>query len=439
VGDNVTANGVGIVKPTTKVLTAGVYAPAAGDGVSAWYGMSKAELTGGTSVPVLVVYNKYMGSAAGVSQVLAPVKSLTNIPEADVVTVGPKGTVKNTCVAYDSTATLITVAGKTSTVPTGTNKVACTSHAVTQADLAISDVDVTELLALYPDAAKTKLTAFTRKPLAMQGFAVAVNNNFYTALQNAQIASGALPASCAATYSEACQPNVTRAQYASLVSTLGSIKSAAGFIPTDTTQLTLARRDELSGTQASSNMFFLANSCNIQDAKSKINTHGGALTAITLPSANSHAPSLVVHENVQTAQVEDDLKATSGYAIGVIALSSGASSSYKFVKLDGASPNFAKGGTTVLSGGKLRNNMLDGSWPFQMTAYAVAPTAAMTYDAKKAPKAKFINQMISDLSTSTLHDLAAIGYFNGDSTKQTLVSRVDGNNCSPLITRNNNN
>jgi hypothetical protein len=81
--------------------------------------------------------------------------------------------------------------------------------------------------------------------------------------------------------------------------------------------------------------------------------------------------------------------------------------------------------------------MLDGSWPFQMAAYAVYPTASATYDAKKAPKAEFIKQMVSDLSSASMHDLDAIGYFNGSATKQTLVSRVGGNNCSPLVTRTN--
>jgi hypothetical protein len=147
-----------------------------------------------------------------------------------------------------------------------------------------------------------------------------------------------------------------------------------------------------------------------------------------------------VNENVQTGDVETDLKLTTGYSIGVIALSKGTSTSYKFVKLDGASPNFAKGGTAVLGSTALRNNMINGSWGLQMTAYAVYPTAAATYDATKAPKADLIKQMVSDLSDASLHDLSAIGYFNGTGTnayKQTQVSRVAGNNCSPLITRTN--
>ena len=420
-----TANGVSVVNPTNGGK--------AGNGVTAWFGMSRADLTGGTTKPILVVYNSYMGSAAGVSNVMA--KDIKGVPEADVVTVGPVAGKANTCAVVTAP---ITIAGTTSTVTAATTKVACTSHAFTRADIAISDVNANELVGMY-DAVKggVALSKLTTKPLAMQGFAIAVNNNFYNALQAAQFG-----AACAAgTYTEACQPSISRAQYASLVTKDGSIKSAAGFIPGDTTVLTLARRDLLSGTQATSDIYFASAVCNALDAKSKINAHGGSLTSMLAADATAYAPGLVVHENVQTGDVETDLKLTTGYSIGVIALSKGTSTSYKFVKLDGVSPNFAKGGTAVLGSTALRNNMINGSWGLQMTAYAVYPTAAATtYDATKAAKADLIKQMVSDLSDASLHDLSAIGYFNGTGTnayKQTQVSRVAGNNCSPLITRTN--
>jgi len=354
------------------------------------------------------------------------------------VTVGPVAGKANSCAVVTAP---ITIAGTTSTVAAATSKVACSSHAFTRADVAISDVNANELVGMY-DAVKggVALSKLTTKPLAMQGFAIAVNNNFYNALQNYQISTGALPATCTGSYTEACQPSISRAQYASLVTKDGSIKSSAGFIPGSTEVLTLARRDQLSGTQATSNIYFASEVCNALDAKSKVNNHGGALTVMQKADATAYAPGLVVNENVQTGDVETDLKLTTGYSIGVIALSKGNSTSYKFVKLDGVSPNFAKGGTAVLGSTALRNNMINGSWGLQMTAYAVYPTAAATYDAKKAPKADLIQQMVSDLSNASLHDLSAIGYFNGTGTnayKQTQVSRVAGNNCSPLITRAN--
>ena len=55
--------------------------------------------------------------------------------------------------------------------------------------------------------------------------------------------------------------------------------------------------------------------------------------------------------------------------------------------------------------------------------------------AKKAAKAFMIKQMVADLSDSTLHDLSAIGYFIGVDAKKSQVTRLAGNNCSPLVNK----
>ena len=429
--DRGTPNGVAVNNPTN--------ANAPGNGVTAWYGMSKPELTGNVSKRMLIVYNKYMGSAAGVSNVMAKdMKSVMLVPEAQVVTVGPvlivpgkptKGVKANDCVTSGNTSTI-----------------ACTSWAWTKADIGLSDVDATELVGMYPNK-KVKLSDMTRVPVAMQGFAVAVNNNFYSALQAHQVSTGALPASCTPVapatfvYTEACQPSISSAQYASLVTKEGGIKSAAGFIPGSTTTLKLARRDDLSGTQAASQIFFGKSVCNFKDPKSKINL-GGAMDATTLADNTAN---LIVEHNVQSGTVETDLNSATGYSIGVITLAKGAASTYKFVKLDGVSPNFAKGGTTVLSGASLRNNMINGSWPFQVVSYVMYPTASVGTDAVLASKKGLIEKFKADLSDSTLHNLTAISYFNGTADKQSLVHRATAkatgttaaayNNCAPLTFR----
>jgi len=420
----------------------------AANGVSAFYGLDKT-----TGKRTLIVYNSMNGSAAGVSQLMATTANFKTIQESEVVSVGPsittvtsgllaKGsTVANSCVVYDGTDSSVpkqTVAGTTKTISfaTNPNTVLCTSAAPLKADMAISDVDVPELIQLYSQATGTKLTAIKRIPLGMQGFAVAVNNNFYNALQDAQVSAGLLDTSCTSgtrVMSEACQPNITRAQYASLASVEGSIGSAAGFIAGSTTPLTLARRDQLSGTQATSNIFFLSNSCNVLDAASKVNTRGGALTPLTDGNIGS-APSkagLIIHMNVQTGNVEDDLKSSTGYAIGTIALSKAVSqSAYKFVKLDGVSPNY-KGSVAMADAASSRAKMLDGTWPMQVVSYAVTPA---TYAATDAPKQLLSDALISALKNgSTTNNLNAIGYFFGDADKVTKVSRLNGNNCSPLI------
>jgi hypothetical protein len=424
--DTGTPNGVSVANPTNYNGTK------AGNGVSAWFGMSRAILTGGVSVPMLVVYNKYMGSAAGVSSLLAA--DIKLVPEADLVTVGPiVSTVTKKLIANPSCDWIpsggLTVLGATTTsIATASNKVQCSSHAFTRADIALSDVDIPELAAVYPTAKDNlkKLTNYTRVPLAMQGFGIAVNNNFYNALQAAQFTSSACPAGTS--YTEACQPSISRAQYASLVTKEGNIKSAGGFIPSDSSKLVLARRDELSGTQATSNMYFAGTIC----------SKSGALTPI---GAKDTTASLIVNENVQTDEVVDNLSDnTDGkYVIGMIALAK-TSTLYKFVKLDGVSPNFPKGGgTAYTSASDLRKNLVDGSWGLQMTAYAAYNTAQATiYDADKSPKATLINSFVTDMSKSSLTDLKALSYFDGaGTTKQTKVSRLNGNNCSPLISRTN--
>ena len=423
-----------------------------GGGVSAWYGMSQPALTGGTSKRMLIVYNNYMGSAAGVSNVMSKdMKSVMTVPTAKVVTVGPvlfvpgkptKGVKANDCKEEVT---------NTSTNATG---IACTSYAWTKADVGLSDVDATEVVGLYPNK-KVKLSEMTRVPVMMQGFAVGTNHKFYAALQAYQVSTGALPASCTPeapatyVYTEACQPSISSAQYASLVSKEGGIKSAAGFIPGSTETLVLARRDDLSGTQAASQIFFNKTGCNFKDPKSKINL-GGAMDAtndIDFPNKVVTPSSFIVNHNVHSAAVATDLGRTDAYAIGVLSLanSKDTPSKYMMVKLDGVSPNFAKNGTTPLTSGNLRNNMINGSWAFQVVSYVMYPTTSVGTDAVLASKKDLIAKFQADLNDSTLHDLSGIAYFNGSAAKQSLVHRATAkasgttpaayNNCAHLTFR----
>lgn len=463
--DNATGNGLasGMTDNANK----------AGNSTQQWFGMSKAALTGGTSVPLLIIYNKYNGSAAGVSMVMSgssATAGLASIRESNVVTVGPTVTLvggkqitsAGTCAAYTSPITPFN--GAASAAPaTAASKVVCTTSASTRPDIAISDVDVPELLDLYPAlSGGVALTKLTRSPLAMQGFGIAVSKTLYNALQVAQglttacLSPGVTTTSLNAdlstktttlipsgdpAYTEACQPSISRAQYASLVTKAGSIKSAAALTgnSADTGKLVLARRDQLSGTQATSNIFFAGEVCNAPDSKSKI-ARGGALeVARATDSTATAATTFEIKEFVQSGDVTGLLKtpsAATDFVIGMVGLSNGSSYDYRFVKLDGVSPNFAKGDTVPYSSTNLRNNMVNGQWPLQMVAYAVYPTASATYDAKKAQKADLIKKLVADLSDASLHNLPAIGYFTGSGAhafKKTSAVRVNYNNCSPLI------
>jgi len=446
--DNGSANGNQVVTAPAAGAAA-VASSTANKGVTAWYGMSKASLTGGTSKRLFVVYNNTNGSAAGVSQLLIakPGTPTSAITEADVVTVGPIAGAPNAC-----------------TVGATANVVNCMTHALTQADMAISDVNTSELYQLYA-AATAKLSTLTTTPLALQGMGVAVNNNLYTALQTANLRDGLLPSSCTAgDLTAACQPSVRSADYTSLVTKAGSIKTAAAFLhtPSDTTVLTLARRDNLSGTQASSNIYFADNVCGGMgyDATKGFNYNpftkaldktatailGGGLNIIDGNGAFTNSPAtdldstanLIVQHNVTSGGVKTALAATSGYAIGVISLNTAdnqGTTGWKYVKLDGVSPNVvvdSSGAATFDT--NQRAQMISGNYKFAMTSFAVTPVKPVA----KSIGVTFtgvIPAVIAGMKDSTLHSLKGIGYLDGgsDVTKASLVHRTAGNNCSPLV------
>lgn len=168
-----------------------------------------------------------------------------------------------------------------------------------------------------------------------QAFGVAVSNSLYTALQTAQGLTG-----CGANdMTPACQPTVSRAQYASIASTTTnsaklSISSlfpavAPGTIAVPAGKLTLCRRASTSGTQAASNQFFLNNL-----------TGNGSNGGIEIPAdAATYGPNTLatfeVKEGAGTSNARDCLNAA-GYGIGILSLENvpAATTGYRFVKLN---------------------------------------------------------------------------------------------------------
>lgn len=149
-----------------------------------------------------------------------------------------------------------------------------------------------------------------------QVFGVVVSNDLYTALQTQQGLTGCGVDSVSA----ACQPNITKAQYTTIVSdafnsakTLGAefLIGAAGA----NQKLTLCRRVSTSGTQASSNQFFL-NSYIGSDG-----SVGGSLQPATAVgydgSADSGTELFKVEEGAGTGNTRTCLS-NAGYAIGVV-------------------------------------------------------------------------------------------------------------------------
>ena len=110
------------------------------------------------------------------------------------------------------------------------------------------------------------------------------------------------------------------------------------------------------------------------------------------------------------------------YGIGVISLNSPAKSgeTWKFVKLDGVSPN-------ADVDGKSRMAMASGDYPFAMTAFAVTTVK------KDVTKTALIDAVLTGLQSSVAHNFAGVAYLDGGADYQSQVSRTGGNNCSPLV------
>jgi hypothetical protein len=410
----------------------------------------------------LIAYNPMNGSGAGVSQLMSKTKSsepstavvakaTSNIPESRVVHVGPLSrTLANTCTS-DLAST---------TWPASVN---CSYLVDRQADLAISDVRVQELAALYPQVTKSKFSELTQFPLGMQGFGITVNWRFYQALQTAQIAAGTLPPTCVAgDTTAACQPSIRSVDYSSLVTNrpgFGPTKGAGLFIDGDTTPLLLARRDIYSGTQAVSNMYFANGACGIVPTKST--NLGGALAlttaadtpgtsytvtrsglsvigaTATIPASGFGVVELLVNGDVTALQ----RFVTDAYVIGVVNVRTRSivANNYNFVKLDGVSPNFLGASPAV----KGRAGWVDGTYPIAVTSYAVIKSQSLygahSFVAWSEEKRNLVYALIETMRNPA-NNLDGIAYLSGgtwdaDDRMAKAVRGFDGNNCSPLVRR----
>jgi len=406
---------------------------------TAWYGTSKSGVFG-TQKRLLVVYNNNNGSGAGVSLVMGPIKSgklvSGNPVESNVIYVGPTKNVANTCATTTATGTALNeiISGTTYVY---TNTVTCSNTADIPADLAISDVRAEEVYKFYKNVpTSVKFTNYTQTPLVLQGFGLVVNWNMYKALQDVQAgvslaaACGGVTAADADRILPSCQPSVRSVDYATLVKKDGT-KSAAIFglavSTTDaaSTKLYLLRRDDLSGTQSASNIYFLNNSCNMKT------TLGGGLDVLDQETDGTNF-------NMTKYATSGGVKVnpTTGYSIGALALSERAiaANQYNYVKIDGMSPNVV---ATGASGSKIsmgREAFAKGDYNFAMTAYGIYNK---NLDTQLSDKSILVNKTVMAMKDSSKHNVAGVAYIDGVTettwAKQALVNRVGGNNCAPLV------
>jgi hypothetical protein len=174
---------------------------------------------------------------------------------------------------------------------------------------------------------------------------VGASPKLYSALQADQIATGLLPSTCTAgtvsSPAATCAPNITRAQYASIAANSGGALNASlaalftSVVPSATT-FELARRDQGSGTQASSNAYFLNDGC------SNLTTEAGSTPQLPYGSAGN------VSYNASTSAAQGKiitptLDGGTGFAIGIVSVENESkwTGGSGFLKLDGFYPSAA--------------------------------------------------------------------------------------------------
>jgi len=436
-GASAQANAVSAVLPTATffanpTLVVKITGPGQND---ARWGMSNAAVTGGTSKPLLIVYRNSNGSGSGVRQLMAK-RAVQNdgLDAAAVAALGAIPTVgpAATSVVADSNVLKLTGCGAISGAP-GSFTAACTGTEKRSPDVALSDVNPAQLPGTMPSGPNyftldQIAAASTRN--AMQGFGIAVNPNAYLALQKQNVADGLLPATCIGSAAlPDCQPSIRKADYASLISAEGNIKDSDSLFNSAVAagEVTVCRRVDTSGTQATSNTFFLNNVCGNIGYQGAYNPLG----------ATDSAPgTLVYNEGSGTGNAKTCLNNAAGYRLGVLSLENTptGTDTWKFVKIDGVSPNYTAAGGVVQFDSNQRQQFASGAYTYALEMFsAVQPTAT-------PDQLAFASALNTKLGDSTASNLAGIGYFdlpgtwvgNSLANQQTRVTR-NNNNCAPLM------
>jgi len=362
-------------------------------------------------VNTLIVYRNNGGSGAGLLQLLAKTTAAPQIALSGKVINLPASAVAGAAGSYTATSQ---------------------NCAVKLPQIALQDVRPAEHAASVVGQAGTSSynPMSSLQPVlntGLQGFGVAVSASLYNALVAANTAAG-IP------LVNGVQPSIRKADYASLISATGAIKSAADFLrdAADGNTIEVARRVDTSGTQASSNLYFLS---------AKTAGEQLAVAAADLPLADIAANGIAVTEGASTGNVKTRLN-TAGYVIGVVSLENvpGGSDTWKFVAIDGVSPTFSQNAAT----GALavdpfqRQQLASGDYDFGYESFVAYKSAS------DATLAGLLASKIKDTANSNLVGYAYLNApgtwaqwdssaaYVGNTNKQSRVSRSSVN-LNPLM------
>ncbi|GEM_PF-1555827 len=309
---------------------------------------------------------------------------------------------------------------------------------------------------------------------AGQGFGVMVTESLYNAMMAKQVAEGRLPvaagtASCVAGNFTpgACQPSISKEEYAAIVDGNNFNYLSNGALSGDTGVVNLCRRVETSGTQATSNVYFLNNSCG------NANPTGGfkmpkavdlanSPTAVTfstskLPvadkvtgnyddfggafglfegSGTGDARNCVIYRN--SGKNPNNVADTLGtYAAGWISLENAPAAGWKLVKLDGVSPNAVQVAVANDTDGNPDGWMADTNQRTNVVKgyYDAAPELEMLWPST-TPYSTFLTSLKNTFADPALVSLRGVFQANGLFTHAGNETKVhkgtrNGNFCAP--------
>lgn len=258
-----------------------------------------------------------------------------------------------------------------------------------------------------------------------QGFGLAVSYPLYAELQKAQgfIATTAADGeACDGNYAVACQPSVNRQKYSSLVSSNGvSNKDGSLFGAPAASVIKVERRVGTSGTQSSSNAFFLNKPCATGLAGGELGIAG----TNTAGTTSYNGGKVLVRSNNGSGDVKTQITnaSTAGeLAIGVLSLENvpSVSEKFAFVKVNGVSPNVDA---------KQRQTAIDGDYEFWYELVAFTANDAF------GEGVDLINGTVIALGDPNITDLTGLFVTKAAGVSGTNVSKGAklGNACSPAI------
>ena len=277
----------------------------------------------------------------------------------------------------------------------------------------------------------------TKTGFAGQGFGIAVTDKLYLALQAAQGLTVGLPANPAAYTAAdlANQPVITKQQFTSIVSQTGAYHTDwTPFLGSAGTgmNMNLCRRVNVSGTEASMEVYFLNNPCanaNPTFGLQSVSVDADSTSSFKVvenPGTGDMKTCLNAHnDDVVNAAVKADGTAADEFAIGFMSLENTPKTAdhWKFVKLDGVSP--------TPDGGQ-RQTVIDGKYN-----YAFESVFVYRNDNDTAHK-NFMNKFVGLMGNPTaVNPLVGIFTVPGASDYFTFPTRVHrgttgGNSCAPF-------